>query len=290
VIQELLQFDWDFRGVEDWELVASCHYEFARESKTFVNFYDHQIPFNQYLGLSYRAKTGGKLLVFPNPFQWPWIGTIGIEMEKSPLKFAETPWQSLRTEYREMVANGYEPTRYITHKGFSRADSVWMAPDIISRGDSRVGLDPEKGIERIAVEIDWAAFDDLQLVASFKEWVTAKRPDERPANRPDGIGEKSQKGKGKFRDWRAKLKRLAVARLLSRCTLKQLPARYPEAWDWLQKSGEWRTPFKTVANLYEQGQESDIYHMGKQAAEDFRELFPFLPPEEKPRFETLGRK
>ena len=66
---ELNQLDWDFRGVEDWELVACCRYEFARQSESFVNSYDHQIPFPQILGLNYRAKIGGKLLAFPNPFQ-----------------------------------------------------------------------------------------------------------------------------------------------------------------------------------------------------------------------------
>jgi len=168
---DLKRFDWNFQGVKDWELVACYHYEYARESETFVNFYDHQIPFNQYIGLNYRAKIGGKLLVFPNPFQWPWLVSFGTE--KTHVKLAKTPWRSLRSDYRKMVADLYEPTRHFTYKGFVRADSARIAPDIISWGNSRSGLDPKTGIERIAVEIDWAAFDNSGLVASFKEWVAA---------------------------------------------------------------------------------------------------------------------
>ena len=178
-MSDLAQYDWDFQGVADWELVACCHYEFARESKTIVGFYDHQKPCDQCFGECYRAKIGGKLMAFPNPFRWPWVietGTVKFDDSdplrrgwitrfridtKAPLEFARTPWQSLRMDYRKQVASGYEPATYLAYGGFTGADSVRMARDIISRGDSRSGLDPELGIERIAVEIDWAAFDDL---------------------------------------------------------------------------------------------------------------------------------
>jgi hypothetical protein len=40
---ELARYDWDFRAVDASEVVACCHYEFARESDTFVKYYDEQI-------------------------------------------------------------------------------------------------------------------------------------------------------------------------------------------------------------------------------------------------------
>ncbi|MGA3182678.1 MAG: hypothetical protein ABSF38_20325 [Verrucomicrobiota bacterium] len=302
-MRDLAQHDWDFRPVADSELVACCYYEFARESDTLVNYYDLDIRRNlKKLGATYRAKVKGRVLALPHPIKLPWNSIAGSEFPrlefvgrgwKKPflvfdgyvyekqIKFADTPWQSQNPKFRQWAVKAYE--EIFTHKGFSPADFVRITQDIISHGDSRSGLDPEKGIERIAVEIDWAAFDDSQLVASFREWVAV--------NRPPGIGQKNLKGKGKLRDWRARLKRLAVARLLSRCKLRQLPARYPEAWEWLRTSGKWKAPVQTVSDLYNQG-ERDIYHLREQAAEDFRELFPFLPSQEKPRFETEkeGRK
>jgi hypothetical protein len=297
-MRDLAQHDWDFRPVADSELVACCYYEFARESDTLVNYYDLDIRRNlKKLGATYRAKVKGRVLALPHPIKLPWNSIAGSEFPrlefvgrgwKKPflvfdgyvyekqIKFADTPWQSQRPKFRAYAVFAYNES--LTSKGFSLADSTRRTLGAISCEDSRSGLDVKSGIERMAVEIDWAACDDSRLVASFKKWIAA--------NRPDGVGQKSQKGKGKHRDWRAKLKRLAVARLLSRCKLRQLPARYPEAWEWLRTSGEWRTPLETVSDLYDQGQERDIYRMRKQAEEDFRELFPFLPPEEKPRFQT----
>lgn len=269
----LHNFDWDFRAISDSEVMACCHYEFARESDTIIGYYDDGKKPNVLLGLTYCGEAQGKLLAFPNPFQWPWPVS-------SDIKFAMTPWQSLRPEYRQSVSNQYTE-RSPRSLGFVSADSPLMVHESISRGDSRSGIN-DMGRERIAVEIDWAGFDNTQIEAHFKEWIKA--------NRPKNIGLKNMKGRGSLKDWRAKLKRIGIARLLSRCTLGQIPKDYPDAWEWLQTSGEWRTPFTTPEALYTNKQDREVYRASTDAVINFRELFPFLPLDEKPRFSVEEKK
>lgn len=117
--------------------------------------------------------------------------------------------------------------------------------------------------ETLMVDIFWNHFTNEEIVSHFRKWVKVARPKETPI--PSGRGHKPG-------DWRAKLTRLAVMRLLSRFTALQLVAdnSFPEIWETKQFSGrKW-------------GDVTKWHDARREAAKIFHTLFPFLPKEEKP--------
>jgi hypothetical protein len=121
------------------------------------------------------------------------------------------------------------------------------------------------GREVTMVEINWAEFTNDEIATYFRRWVKA--------NRPKDVAAPSAKGH-KPKDWRAKLTRLAVMRLLARFRLSDIvtakQAGIPAVWESKQFAGQkW---FDTTK----------WYDARRKAGRCFRSLFPFLPADEKP--------
>ena len=122
------------------------------------------------------------------------------------------------------------------------------------------------GTEVTVVQINWARFTNEEIVQAFREWVPAARPPELPA--PSGKGHKPG-------DWRAKLTRLAVLRLLAGASALQIvddrQKRFAPVWQTRQFAGDqWADVAKWPAAR-------------RAAGRCFRALFPFLPAGERPR-------
>jgi hypothetical protein len=121
------------------------------------------------------------------------------------------------------------------------------------------------GTEVTVVQINWARFTNEEIVQAFREWVPAARPPELPA--PSGKGHKPG-------DWRAKLTRLAVLRLLAGASALQIvddrQKRFAQVWQTRQFAGDqWADVAKWHAARREAGRVC-------------RALFPFLPAADKP--------
>ncbi len=118
--------------------------------------------------------------------------------------------------------------------------------------------------ETLMVDIAWECFTNDQIVNYFRQWVKAARPKEVPA--PSDRGHKPG-------DWRAKLTRLAVMRLLSHSSASKLFSNngFPAVWKTKQFSAsKW-------------GDSTKWYTARREARKIFNALFPFVPKNEKPR-------
>jgi hypothetical protein len=153
-----------------------------------------------------------------------------------------------------------------------RQDSEGTQNALVRPGEVRLaGVRPsvlcEQGWEKTVVLITWGLFTNEQIVQSFRRWVKENRPKDMPS--PDG------KGRNKVRDWRAKLTRLAVMRVLARFTALDIVDtqrdKFPAIWKSKQFSGpKWHDVTKW-------------YDARREAEKLFHEFFPFLPSNEKPR-------
>jgi hypothetical protein len=267
-VAEITRYDWDFKAlsgpdVSTEQLIACCCYEYARESKTILAHYNEGKPVESFTGgLNYNAEVDGVVRTLPNPFVWLWSPTWGRLFSK--------PWHDMEEKWRASVIEQYKDGfRHYLPKAFISADSQFMKRGIISRGDGRMGIDREKGRERIAVEIDWSSYTTKEIVESFAEWIEGKRP--------PGIGRDSDQGRGKDSSWYKMLENLAIMRLLKRATLREMPTEYPQAW---RRYGS-KPPAKGANDTVE-SQERELYKRRKKAENDFRRLFPFLPVDERP--------
>ena len=119
------------------------------------------------------------------------------------------------------------------------------------------------GSEVTVLTINWAQFTNEQIIGHFRKWVKANRP--KQARNPDTRGHKPG-------DWRAKLTRLAVMRLLSQFSAFQIVRQdsFPAIWETNQFSGrKW-------------GDFTKWRDARREAGKIFHTLFPFLPKDEKP--------
>jgi hypothetical protein len=117
--------------------------------------------------------------------------------------------------------------------------------------------------ETLLVDIAWDCFTNDEIVTYFRQWVKAARPKEIPS--PSGRGHKPG-------DWRANLTRLAAMRLLSQFPAWQIVRgnSFPAIWETKQFSGrKW-------------GDFTKWRDARREAGKLFHNLFPFLPPEERP--------
>ena len=121
-------------------------------------------------------------------------------------------------------------------------------------------------METLMVDIAWGSFTNDEIANYFRKWVKHARPKEIP--NMDG------KGRNKAGDWRAKLTRLAVMRLLARFSPLEIidprRNRFPAVWKTNQFAGaKWADSAKW-------------HDARREAGQLFRKIFPFLPPNEKP--------
>ncbi len=119
--------------------------------------------------------------------------------------------------------------------------------------------------ETLLVEIAWEDFTDDEIATYFRKWVKHARP--KTAKAPNGQGHKPG-------DWRARLTRLSVMRLLVWFTPLEIvdprQDRFPAVWETKQFS---RPKWRDVTKWHD---------ARREAGHLFHKLFPFLPPNAKP--------
>jgi hypothetical protein len=124
----------------------------------------------------------------------------------------------------------------------------------------------ESGREVTVVRINWADYTNDDLVQHFRRWVKASRPKELPV--PSRQGRKPG-------DWRARLTRLAVMRLLAQLTPSEIIADRGKLSSEVRESKQFQR---------RKWHDSTKWHDARrEAAQIFSRMFPFLPPNERPR-------
>lgn len=315
-IEGLESAEWNFDTVPDAELIACCYWEYARES-AFLR--DVRV---RCLDPKWREMTNTQLAahcgddieriqsighpaeVFLRGFFCP---PDGVLTDAPPLREGEVnkltgsfpkPWQALTPQERAYRAVIRTDRSFVPLVPFERA-LCFEAKDIAEQVKRqsralelereqvrrenpklneealhRLGKMPfreiqpslrwESGSETTVVRIQWAEFTNDELVTHFRHWVKANRP--KNSQPPDARGRKPG-------DWRAHLTRLAAMRILSRVSATELVGgdRFPEVWKTGQFGGKkWADPTKWR-------------DARREAGAMFRQLFPFLSKDEKPR-------
>lgn len=293
---DLSPLDWNFDAVPGGELAACCLWEYARESSTFalssvrhaemmqeirsgkpcVPDAEPDPEYEAFLGAFWNSAEGymryyETLRQYGGPAALPWqllqaerrgelCQQVGVHAVRQPLAPAlrrqlEALWKVNLVDW-EPVRNqpGYDP------------DDDSMAWDESVPQVEEPGHDGEPhGETVVAFAVDFRNFSNRQIGEVFTAWLKANRPKDSPE--PTGRGRKPG-------DWRAKLTRLAVMRLLARFPAMDLVDprrnRLPAVWKTKQFSG---SKWADAAKWNEARREADRC---------FHELFPFLPPEEKP--------
>lgn len=257
---ELAREEWDLLGddheAEWWPMIV---YEYARESATIRGAIDDGLPCPSLPNnLSYVAELDGALVRVPNLLRFPW--------HHGP-SFSSTPWLILPKSYRATVTK--EMTDLFTGiPSVSFADTQFMAPHIISRGNDRSGIDTKAGRERLAIEVDWAGSDDEELTAAFKKWLKNARP-----KRPN-VGN-SIKRKPRYAP---RIRALATSRILAHYGGPGSIPQDTHVWQWIQKNWPSKNdPYRNPQELSLSNAAREMQKVRKEARCYLRELFPFLP-------------
>jgi len=168
--------------------------------------------------------------------------------------------QSARTDIVRELAPYFTEKPGLAYLPFNRCSDLHDL-GIADAGYRCAEFDRELGIERLRVEIDWAGFTDSQIVAAFKTWVRENR---RPGTRrADDRGQRKGKGYGNYLAW------LGIMRLMHAYPFTSTAKLSPKAWQ-LYRGADWP-------------------RSRRRAGEIFRDLFPFLPSEDRPiKWSTAG--
>jgi hypothetical protein len=295
------ELDWNFSAVPDEELAVCCLWEYARESAHLRSIRDRtsqarrrkmksnelfEFVVKDYLVVS-RAlwrkailfqeglcEMGGQFYAkgFVSPFPKQWL-RLSKEDRRVLVETAEWPrkedWDPgfTRASFKEME----DLTKSFRPKSFEEVfPSGVPMKEFYHSGNKLRALCPhsvgEYGMETLLVNIDWAGFTNQDLVRHFAQWLTENSPPD--VRRPD------RRGGDKRVDWRAKLARLGVMRLLSRHKVLEIVddrrKKFAAIWETKQFSGaKWADVNKW-------------YDARREAEQFFRKLFPFLSPDEKP--------
>lgn len=308
-MRKIVEIDWNFDKVPDKELVACCYWEYARES-AFIRKLRERCIQNWHTG-GYRDERlsvdlgklhncGPRIEVLMRGFYFAPGDPHRIDMQRDAAvtNSFPAPWQTLAANEREFRVRVALSAGWYPAKPFERADwndvkeiaekaeAQWKKVsteykrmqrenpgasevDLRARGKLQpfngihVSILREDGKEVTAVAINWARFNNEQIVSYFRKWAKSSRPKEIPS--PSDRGHKPG-------DWRAKLTRLAVMRLLSQFSALQIVKHdsYPAIWKTKQFSGRKWSDFTKWRNAR------------REAAKIFHMLFPVLPQEEKP--------
>lgn len=117
----------------------------------------------------------------------------------------------------------------------------------------------------VAFTVDFARFNDREIVAELQRWLVAHRP--KHWQRPLRVFPSSGARGKKHIEYRVALERLGLMRLLHWHPPREIPDIWPEAW---KKYGRKQDSFRREV---------------RQAGRFFRKLFPFLPSRERPSSE-----
>jgi len=140
---------------------------------------------------------------------------------------------------------------------------LWESECIALSGEAK---DPPAGKLAVAFTVDFARFTDGEILAQFKLWLKAKRP--QPWTRPLRVLPDSRQKGRKLIEYRVALERLGLMRLLHWHSPAELRRELPEAWAKYAKK------------------KADFRREVRQACKFFRRLFPFLPTQERPASES----
>ena len=305
----LSELDWNFDKVPDNELVACCYWEYARESafirdvrqRCIQNWrsgghWDLQLhaglqkvqsighPSNVIMRGIYFAPDDPHRIDKPdadpitNCFPQPWQSLNANERTfRSHIRSDRTaipmlPFERAHwTDARDIAEWAESRTKEIFAKfnEVRHANPETSEATLIEQGklqpfpDIASSLYWESGKEFTVVGINWGSFTNDEIANYIRRWVKVNRPQQFPV--PSRKGHKPG-------DWRANLTRLAVMRLLSQFPALQIVRQdcFPAVWETKQFSGrKW-------------GDFTKWRDARREAGQLFRNLFPFLPPDEKP--------
>lgn len=286
----LSAMDWNFDAVLDGELVACCHWEYARESaflREFKKQWDSwdgsdRCPDEVAKGINRIEQASPQafvrleaLLACPSfPSAWQTLAQrerdslVHVDMVLPPpfeRNGSVTEAERLLEEARERVREfrAAEEKVHQEYPGYGEGTLRRMRkwPEF----DQRCSILWDDGTESTIIQIGWEHYTNEQIIKAFRNWVKANRPEKiRP---PSGKGHKPK-------DWRANLTRLAVMRLLAQFTPLAIidPRRngFPAVWKTKQFAGrKWGDPTKW-------------HDARREAGLLFHRLFPFLSKAEMP--------
>jgi hypothetical protein len=317
---ELSPLEWNFDAVPDKELVACCFWEYARES-AFIRgvrqrclknrrsggHLDQQLytDLDKLQSISYASEVFIRGFFFepnityqsvdkglPNyrhpdappisgSFPAPWqslslnertfrahIRTDVEQLQIVPIKLSHWSWAKEIARGCQYIADDQHERQKTWERKYLRENkngNSFVAADGLAppnfepiRPRTRWGVG-----ETLMVDIAWDYFTNDEIATYFRQWVKHARPEKMYA--PSGQGHKPK-------DLRANLTRLAVMRLLSQFFPFQIFSQnsFPAIWDAKQFSGrKWEDVTKW-------------HDARREAGKLFRNLFPFLPLEEKP--------
>jgi hypothetical protein len=312
----LSPLDWNFDSVPVNQLIACCYWEYARESafirdvrqRCLKNWRsgghrDQQLytDLEKLQGIGYASEVFIRGFFFEPDIKYQSVNK-GLPNYRHPDAPPITgsfpqPWQSLSTAERNSRSYIRSDRTTIPLVPFERGRSVDVKdivnsvtaqlrerdetneqvrrenPKLTEETLCRMGklqfpdICPSviygSGWEETVVRINWSEFTNDEIATYFRPWVKANRPKNIMA--PSGKGHKPK-------DWRANLTRLAVMRLLLQFSPFQIFSQnsFPAIWETKQFSGrKWEDITKW-------------HDARREAGKLFRNLFPFLPLDEKP--------
>lgn len=199
--------EWNFAGLEDWELVAATYYEYARESPSIVTELEKPapsagIPFSKWFNLPLRTE-----LLQRMPFL--------LKAHQTGRQTFVEPWQAKReADRREVCASLVLPPLHYQKqtprekrsllRPFNRTDCLWQL-GLQKTARPRIELNSETGSERLLVEIEWGEFTDDEILKSFRQWVRENRPSDPKTGKL--LGKRNLRGRP-LSDSRARRERL----------------------------------------------------------------------------------
>jgi hypothetical protein len=270
--------DWNFERVPEDELVACCYWEYARESARIRAAFDPEDkifftnPAPAYLlsPTGQRLKTESVINTVRARFTdrireqaLPVLETFHRAITEVSRPF-DLPWLTLSLSVREAVIVALAPyfaeKPGLTFLPFNRCSDLH---DVGVAGEAYrcAEFDAELGIERLRVQIDWGGFTDAQIVAAFKAWTAENR--RAGIGFPDHRGRRKKKGYGDYLAW------LGIMHLMNRHSFTSIEREFPDAWK-RYRSADWPRAREKAGTI-------------------FRQLFPFLPGEDKPlHWPTVG--
>jgi len=282
--------EWDFQDVPDSELLVCRLWEYARESTSIRSLWERtwEASRGNLSGASERRIVHKEFGVYFHHLGRAAIlfqeGIYGFEGSASLPGFHSpfpNPWQRLSNAQRRILCDtaNWDVHALIGIPPFRRAQLPHVnalanfkpkamkavfgkerisAKDFFHAGDKLRGICPNHlslgGTELLAIEIEWGDATNEELVAAFTKWLKE--------NDPPGVRRPDRRGK-KLTDLRAALDRLGMMRLLHSFTRAEMRRKVPAAENRFA-SRDW-------------------YRDRKRAKGTFRELFHFLPANERPR-------
>jgi hypothetical protein len=312
--------NWDFEDVPDQELIACCMWEYARESRTIKMVSDHhwcslrtiyfQKKYIEDPKLRERHDKEASLIeerLHHEGFEYGefcdrFFGTDFplLEIYNALTEYVRDgaePWQILHPKLREILVGKIGKSlvlRPFRQSMLMELEELWESNasellEIRSKEwppeDEReemhlynesspveINLNKDgKPAEYVtaAFTIDFSRFTDTEVTTAFQDWLKISRPQR--WKRPRRTLAVSPKKGRKQLDYRVALERLGLMRLLHWHSPLELRENYPAAWD---KYGQ---------------KEPDFRREIRHACKFFRQLYPFLPPDELPEsMERLG--